>query len=105
MNTSFLDRCCSVLETAKQYKSDELLVRLVRVQRLAQCISLTLALEPDQQAMQLPMTIVVQSFQDQINALRAQQSPELESNCTCSDNPLTYTETHTHGCMHAQISS
>lgn len=81
MNTSFLDKCCSILEAAKQYKSDEFLVKLVRVQQLAQSISLTLALEPDQQAMQLPMTIVVQSFQDQLNSLRDSLPPELESNC------------------------
>jgi hypothetical protein len=82
MNTNLLEKCCNILETANQYKSDEHVVKLVRIQQIAQAISLTLALEPDQQTMQLPMTIVVQSFQDQINALRQSLSPELEANCT-----------------------
>ena len=80
MNTIFLDKCCSMLEQENQLKSDELLVKLVRVQQLAQTISLTVAMEPDQQAMQLPMTIVVQSFQDQLASLQQSLSPELAEN-------------------------
>lgn len=77
MNTIYLDKCCNILEQEKQLKSDEFLVKLVRVQQLAQAISLTVAMEPDQQAMQLPMTIVVQSFQDQLASLQQSLSPEL----------------------------
>lgn len=82
MNTIYLDKCCTILEQAKQLESDEFLVKLVRVQQLAQTISLTVAMEPDQQAMQLPMTIVVQSFQDQLASLQASLPPKL------ADNPM-----------------
>lgn len=82
MNTIFLDRCCSMLEQAKQLQTDEFLVKLVRVQQLAQTISLTVAMEPGQQAMQLPMTIVVQSFQDQLASLQQSLSPDLAENRT-----------------------
>lgn len=82
MNTTNLDKCCNILESAKQYKSDEFLVKLVKVQQLAQSISLTLAQEQGQQMMQLPLTIVVQSFQDQLNTFRQSLSPELAENRT-----------------------
>lgn len=80
MNTIYLDKCCSILEQVKELKSDDFLVKLVRVQQLAQSISLTVAMEPGQQAMQLPMTIVVQSFQDQLASLQQSLSPDLAEN-------------------------
>jgi hypothetical protein len=78
MNTSQLDKCCTILEEAKQFASDVLLVKLVRIQQLAQSISLTVFVEPGQHLMQLPMTIVVRSFQDQINNFRQSLGPELQ---------------------------
>lgn len=82
MNTSFLESSCNILEAASEYESDEYLVKLVRVQLLAQSISLTLAHGPGSQpSMQLlPVTIVVGSFQEQINALRQSLGPELTTN-------------------------
>lgn len=94
MNTVYLDRCCSVLEGAKQYESDELLVKLVRVQQVAQSISLTLSMEPSQQPMQLPMTMVVHSFQDQINALRESLSPNLAANGKVTPFPVPEISLH-----------
>ncbi|KAI6781088.1 Transcriptional regulator-like protein [Emericellopsis cladophorae] len=79
MNTSQLDQCCTILEEAQQFESDALLVKLVRIQQLAQSISLTVFVEPGQQPMQLPMTMVVRSFQDQINSLRQSFGSDLET--------------------------
>lgn len=68
MNTNFLETCCRAIETNMEHPSDEYLVKLVRVQQLAQSISLTMAFDNlTQQAMNLPLTIVVRSFQDQLD--------------------------------------
>lgn len=54
-----------------EYPSDEYLVKLVKILQLTQSISLTMALDPSQSMMrQLPLTIIVQSFQQQLNDYR-----------------------------------
>ncbi|KAF4461180.1 cercosporin resistance [Fusarium albosuccineum] len=81
MNTNSLEACCKVLETTMQYPSDEYLVKLVRIQQLAQSISLTMAEVVDgHQAMKLPLTMVVRSFQDQLDQYRESLGPRLCSN-------------------------
>lgn len=79
MNTELLETCCKVLESTRPYPSDEYLVKLVRIQQLAQSISLTMA-DIDKQAMKLPLTMVVRSFQDQLDLFRNSLSPELAQN-------------------------
>lgn len=84
MNTAQLESYCRVLETARQYPSDEYLVKLVKIQQLAQTISLTMAFDPGQPAMQLPLTMVVQSFQEQLNSFRSSLPPHLKDDGTLS---------------------
>lgn len=80
MHTSFLESCCTVLETANREPSDALLVQLVRVQEIAQSIAHTVIVDPSQQVMQLPLMMVVQSFQSQLESLRQALPPELANN-------------------------
>lgn len=81
MNTSSLETCCKVLEANMQYPSDEYLVKLVRIQQLAQSISLTMTVENiGQHAMKLPLTMVVRSFQDQLDQYRNSLGPRFSGN-------------------------
>ncbi|CAM1505357.1 Fc.00g109940.m01.CDS01 [Cosmosporella sp. VM-42] len=83
MNTTYLETCCKVLETTMQYPSDEYLVKLVRIQQLAQSISLTMAIDNiSQTAMKLPLTMVVRSFQDQLDSFRDSLRPQFANNDT-----------------------
>lgn len=77
MNTAHLESCCQALEAAQQYPSDEYLVKLVKIQQLAQSISVTMAFDPCLPAMQLPLTMVVQSFQEQLDSFRSSLPPHL----------------------------
>lgn len=67
MNTSYLAHCCQILEEQREYPSDQLVVFLVRTQQLWQSISTTLASRTNS----LPLTIIVKSFQHEIDQLRA----------------------------------
>lgn len=67
-----------------EHPSDEYLVKLVKIQQLAQSISLTMAFDPGQPAMLLPLTMVVQSFQEQLDVFRASLPPHLSANCKFS---------------------
>jgi hypothetical protein len=81
MNTELLETCCKVLESTMQYPTDEYLVKLVRIQHLAQSISLTMANDNiSKQTMELPLTMVVRSFQDQLDLFSSSLSPELADN-------------------------
>lgn len=62
-----------------EFPSDEYLIQLVKIQQLAQSIALTMS--PDAMApMSLPLTMVVQSFQDQLDTYRASLPPHLIHN-------------------------
>lgn len=99
MNTTYLETCCKVLETRMQYPSDEFLVTLVRIQQLAQSISLTMAIDNiSQHAMKLPLTMVVRSFQDQLDSFRDSLPPQFASNgmylqCDVLEPTLMYLDT------------
>ncbi|KAH6888560.1 hypothetical protein B0T10DRAFT_56154 [Thelonectria olida] len=81
MNTELLETCCTVLESTMQYPTDEYLVKLVRIQQLAQSISLTMVIDNiSKQAMKLPLTMVVRSFQDQLDLFSSSLSPALAEN-------------------------
>lgn len=67
MNTSYLSHCCQILEEKMEYPSDQLVVLLVRTQQISQSISMTLAFRNNS----LPLTIIVKSFQHEIDQLRA----------------------------------
>ncbi|UNI14177.1 hypothetical protein JDV02_000834 [Purpureocillium takamizusanense] len=82
MNTTQLDTCCRVLENTMEFPTDEYLVKLVKVQQLAQTISLTMAFDPAMPAMSLPLTMVVESFQDQLDTFRATLPEGLADNPT-----------------------
>lgn len=78
MNTSCLESCCATLELASQRPTDQCLVRMVRIQQIAQSIALTMALDSGQPALQLPLMKVVQSFQAQLDAFMAELPPDLK---------------------------
>lgn len=67
MNTSYLAHCCRILEEKMEYPGDQLVVLLVRTQQISQSISMTLAFCNNS----LPLTIIVKSFQHEIDQLRA----------------------------------
>ncbi|KAF4457558.1 hypothetical protein F53441_608 [Fusarium austroafricanum] len=81
MNTNQLEMCCRVLETNMQYPSDEYLTKLVRIQQLAQSISITMSAENlSQTANKLPLTMVVQSFEEQLQHYKDNLGPRFANN-------------------------
>lgn len=89
MSTTQLDHCCKVIENSMEYPSDEYLIKLVKIQQLAQTISITVSSD-GMAPMSLPLVMVVQSFQDQLDTFRASLSPRLAQNRTFSV-PLLFT--------------
>lgn len=81
MNTTYLESCCRQIEEAAEYPSDALLVHLFKIQQLAQTISLTLGTESKSfQSLQLPLTMVVQSFQQQLDIFKTSLPEHLKDN-------------------------
>ncbi|TXC08978.1 hypothetical protein FocTR4_00005551 [Fusarium oxysporum f. sp. cubense] len=81
MNTSHLEMCCRVLERTMQHPSDEYLIKLVRIQQLAQSISVTMSAENlTQTASKLPLTVVVQSFEEQLQLYKDNLGPRFADN-------------------------
>ncbi|KAG6001769.1 hypothetical protein E4U21_003814 [Claviceps maximensis] len=77
MNTNQLDRCLEVIEATMEYPSDEYLIQLVKIQLLTQTISITMAGNGMARPMSLPLIMVIQSFQDQLDTFRASLPPHL----------------------------
>lgn len=69
MNTSHVELCLKTLENAAEYPSDVFLIKLVKSQQIAQNIALTMSFDPNQQ-LPLPIPVMVQTFQEQINNFR-----------------------------------
>lgn len=89
INTTYADECCKPIQERAEYSSDELLVHLVRIQQLAQSILGTMG--PDTstlQSMQLPMTVVAQSFQQQLDAFKAGLPEGLKTNGMCPEHSV-----------------
>lgn len=83
INTSQLDNFCNMLTSPGEYPSDIYLAKLVKIQMLSQSISMAMTFDPTQpQPMQLPLTMVIQTFQEQIDAYRASLPPHLVDNGT-----------------------
>ncbi|KAK2054387.1 hypothetical protein LY76DRAFT_233946 [Colletotrichum caudatum] len=81
MNTAHLESCCRQIEEAGEYPTDELLVQLFKIQQLAQTISLTLGAESTSfQSLQLPLTMVVQSFKQQLDIFKSSLPTHLKDN-------------------------
>ena len=81
MNTSQLDAFCNLLSSPGEYPSDLYLAKLVKIQMLSQSISMATTFDPAQPPpMQLPLTMVVQDFQEQIEAYKASLPPHLVDN-------------------------
>lgn len=78
MNTSYVEFCLKTLENAAEYPSDVFLIKLVKSQQIAQNIALTMSVDPSQQAMQLPIPVMVQSFQEQLKSFRETLPKHLE---------------------------
>ncbi|TWU73680.1 hypothetical protein ED733_004454 [Metarhizium rileyi] len=81
MSTTQLDHCCKVIESSMEFTSDEYLIKLVKIQQLAHSISMTMSAD-DMAPMSLPLIMVVQSFQDQLDTFRASLPPHLAQNPT-----------------------
>ncbi|XWW96968.1 hypothetical protein V2A60_004948 [Cordyceps javanica] len=77
MNTSHVDLCLKTLENAAEYPSDVFLIKLVKSQQIAQSIALTMSFDPSQ-PMQLPIPVMVQTFQEQIKTFRDTLPKHLE---------------------------
>ena len=71
MNTPYLETCCQVLRQRMEYSSDEYLVQLVRIQQLAQSVAMTLAYRRSGLQVDLPVSIMVKSFQQQLQSYKA----------------------------------
>ncbi|KKP06111.1 hypothetical protein THAR02_01807 [Trichoderma harzianum] len=81
INTSQLDNFCNMLTSPGEYPSDIYLAKLVKIQMLSQSISMAMTFDPTQpQPMQLPLTMVIQTFQEQIDAYRASLPTHLVDN-------------------------
>ncbi|KAL2754636.1 hypothetical protein ACRALDRAFT_1070370 [Sodiomyces alcalophilus JCM 7366] len=82
--TPYLENCCGMIEERAEYPTDQLLVRLFRIQQVAQSISLSLGqqggISTTLQSMQLPVTTVVQSFQQQIDMFKTSLPDGLKTN-------------------------
>lgn len=64
-----------------EYSSDEYLIKLVKIQQFTQAISVTMAGDGTGLSMSLPLLMVIQSFQDQLDSFRASLPPRLAHNC------------------------
>ncbi|KAL9941940.1 hypothetical protein ACHAQF_003419 [Verticillium nonalfalfae] len=83
MNTTYLDGCCKAVEDEAEHASDVLLVKLFRIQQLAQTISLTLGADSAAfPSMQVPLTMVVQSFQQQLDLFKSTLPAAVQTNAT-----------------------
>ncbi|KAF6830530.1 tRNA processing endoribonuclease [Colletotrichum plurivorum] len=80
MDTTYLESCCRQIQESAEYPSDELLVQLFKIQQLAQSISLTLGAESTSFQTQLPLTLVVQSFQQQLEIFKTALPEHLKDN-------------------------
>ncbi|KAB5570063.1 hypothetical protein GE09DRAFT_957073, partial [Coniochaeta sp. 2T2.1] len=81
MNTAYLDFCCRILEARMECPNDDLLVWLVRVQQLAQSISLTLAFRANPSVPQtLPMNLIMKSLQQQLEAFKQSVPAHMRTN-------------------------
>lgn len=70
MNTTYVDGCCSILEEVREYQSDGFLVQLVRVQQLTQHICNAMHTDLPYEPGQIPVAMMVHSFQAQLDTFR-----------------------------------
>lgn len=78
MYSDSLDAACKVIDLRREYPTDELLVYLVKALQLAQSISATLSADNvSLHTMQVPVLIVVKSFQAQIDGFKSSLPPHL----------------------------
>ncbi|KJZ74079.1 hypothetical protein HIM_06528 [Hirsutella minnesotensis 3608] len=80
LNPAQVQSYCKILETAKEYPSDEFLIKLVQIQQLAQSIAQTMSLDPAMPALSLPLAMVIESFKDQLDTFRVTLPAHLASN-------------------------
>lgn len=94
MNTTQLELCLKALENAAEYPSDVFLIKLAKSQQIAQNIALTMSLDQGQPNMQLPIAMMVQSFQDQLKNFRETLPEHLQNHRTyCSGKILVWFST------------
>ncbi|KYK60084.1 hypothetical protein DCS_01218 [Drechmeria coniospora] len=82
MDTAQLETYCSLVETRMEYPSDLYLIKLIKIQQIAQTISLAMAFNPAMPATSLPPMVVVDLFRDQLDTFRATLPASLVENQT-----------------------
>ncbi|KAM3561191.1 hypothetical protein ARSEF4850_003326 [Beauveria asiatica] len=87
MNTSHVELCLKTLDNAAEYPSDAFLVKLVKSQQIAQNIALAMSFDPSQ-PMQLPIPVLVQTFQDQIKSFRETLPKHLQDDASLAGHLL-----------------
>ncbi len=80
MSSAYLDTCCQILEQRMEYQTDGNLVNLIRIQQLAQSISLTFAFRGSGVQPDLPVNIIVENFQQQLQAFKTLLPERLKEN-------------------------
>jgi len=78
MNTSYLEACCEIIEKHMEYPSDELLLHLVKIQMLSQSISMNFSFRGTGLQMDLPVGMIVRSFQQQIESYKTMLPQHLQ---------------------------
>ncbi|ETS85403.1 hypothetical protein PFICI_03428 [Pestalotiopsis fici W106-1] len=89
MNTTYLDSLCRVLEDKALCPTDKLVAYMVKVQQLAQNISLTLSSSTTSQLFLLPMVMVVKSLQSQIESFKTNIPVDLRDNVVLASHLYT----------------
>ncbi|RDA91376.1 hypothetical protein CP533_6889 [Ophiocordyceps camponoti-saundersi (nom. inval.)] len=79
MSTAHLDEYCNALTSANEYPSDDYLVRLVRLQQLAQGIAIAVTPASSSEPSSLPFAMVIESFRDQLDTFRVTLPPHIAS--------------------------
>ncbi|ORY59091.1 uncharacterized protein BCR38DRAFT_477399 [Pseudomassariella vexata] len=83
MSAAYIEVICRMIEQKSEYPTDELLVRLVKIQQIAQSITTTFSINHNFQnppSSVLPLLVVVRSFQEQIDAYKAPLPTYLQDN-------------------------
>lgn len=67
MASTYLDTCCNVLEERMDQPQDAILVKFVKIQQIAQSISLTQAMHRSGQKLPVPLGQAIKTSQQQLS--------------------------------------
>lgn len=80
ISTPYLDVACDALSARMEYPGDELAVYLVRIQQLAQSIFVAMAPRKEHGFSEMPLAMVLKSYQEQIDNYRDSLPENLQDN-------------------------